>query len=107
MVAKVAKAPYKAVVVVDMVVMVVVPVVAAVIIVTVPAAAAVMMGEMASLIVVVMAVAAVDIVLPIMEVAAAVRPEAAAREQAVFVFYSTLSTLNKGVITYENIPDCR
>lgn len=51
--------------------------------------------------------AVVVIALPTMEVAAAVRPEAAAREQAVFVFCNTLSTLNKGVITYENIPDCR
>lgn len=53
------------------------------------------------------AVAAVVIALPIMVAAGTAHLAAAVREKAAFVFCSTLSTLNKGVITYENIPDCR
>ena len=66
-----------------------------------------MMAEAVKMELVIMVAEAAVIALSIMEVVAAVRPEAAAREQAAFVFCSTLSTLNKGVITYENIPDCR
>lgn len=66
-----------------------------------------MMAEAVKMVAEIMAVAVVVTALPTMEAAVTVHPAAAAREQAAFVFCSTLSTLNKGVITYENIPDCR